>query len=185
MKDKRGIADTLKLARFWFTCLWEPRKLMKAIERPGYRIMLLNVLVPPVAVSIFGIYVIAGGLQAVDLGIYAKTLIVSALKYSGVAIAYGMGAVAWGKGSLHRMACFVSFPIAGYLLLVDATLIIGNPVAGVPISIVLKSLLIAFVFAVAGIAHAESGMKWWKAGAWILVVLAAADFLAPFLGTML
>ncbi|MCK4327987.1 MAG: hypothetical protein KAW41_06015 [Candidatus Diapherotrites archaeon] len=176
---------TLKLARFWFTSLWEPKKLLKELKRPSYAITLLNVLVPSIAASLFAIFVLAGGLHRVDTWAYGKTILFSTVKYFALAVIYGLGVASGRKASLRRMACLVSFPITGYLLLVDAALIMGNPIAGVPISIVLKTLLVLFALAAAGIAHAEAKMEWWKAGAWLAAVLAIVDFISPFLSAML
>ncbi|MFC2175216.1 hypothetical protein ACFLQ2_05150 [archaeon] len=175
----------ISLARFWFTSLWQPKKLLKAIEKPNYLMALLNLLIPPLLVSIVGIFVLSGGIGSVDVSAYAKTIVVSVVKYAAVLLMFGIGAVSAGKGSLKRMVCFASFPVTGYLLLVDSALIIGNPVAGIPISIVLKSLLIAFAISMAGIAHAEAKMKWWKAGVWIAVVIAVTDYFTPYLASLI
>ena len=175
------VRQALLLARFWFTCLWEPRKLLKEVEKPSYAMALLNLAVAPVLVTVYGLLVLAAG-EPVG---YARTVILSITKYFFVAAAFGLGAVNSGKGSLRRMVCFSSFPITGYLLLVDAALLAGGSLAGIPAPILMKSLLVFFAVAIAGIAHHEAKMKWWKAGVWAALVLALADYLAPHLAALL
>lgn len=165
--------------KYWFTSVWQYAELCKETKKPSYLLGLLNLVLAPLVVSVVSILILKGGFANIDLAPYPPVILVSLAKYGLLAFAFAFVVAATKKVSLRKMFYMATFPLAGYLVLVDSSLIMAKLIAGFPTAIALKSLLILFVIAETGIAKEEAKMDYWAAGLWAIAALALADWVGP------
>lgn len=174
-------ANPLLMFKYWFTSVWQAKALTKETKRPHYWLGIVNLLLAPLTISLLSILIFRGGFEGVDLMAYPPVILASLTKYTFLALVFSFAVVSTHKGSMKKMFFLATFPLAGYLFSVDASIILSKLIPNFPIAIVLKSLLILFVVAVIGLSKEETKAPYWASALWLVLALAIADFVGPYI----